>query len=109
MSTCTSIGVDSFGSEPGFEQLLSTTEFAGWSKSAKQILPIITHKGDCLKADEEGERFDAGAEATWATRKPGKRVENDRTEQETISKRATRAQDSSEQPMKEFPINRLFI
>ena len=29
----------------------------------------ITHKGDCLKADEEGERFDAGAEATWATRK----------------------------------------
>ena len=37
--------------------------------SAKQILPHITHKGDCLKADEEGERFDAGAEATWATRK----------------------------------------
>ena len=36
------------------------TEFAGWSKSAKQILPYITHKGDCLKADEEGERFDAG-------------------------------------------------
>ena len=45
------------------------TEFAGWSMSAKQILPHITHKGDCLKADEEGERFDAGAEATWATRK----------------------------------------
>ena len=45
------------------------TEFAGWSKSAKQILPHITHKGDCLKADEEGDRFDAGAEATWATRK----------------------------------------
>ena len=31
--------------------------------------PSITHKGDCLKADEEGERFDAGAEANWATRK----------------------------------------
>ena len=47
------------------------TEFAGWSDSAmyKQILRFITHKGDCLKADEEGERFDAGAEATWATRK----------------------------------------
>ena len=45
------------------------TEFAGWAKSAKQILPHITHKGDCLKADEEGERFDAGAKATWATRK----------------------------------------
>ena len=29
----------------------------------------VTHKGDNLKADEEGERFDAGAEATWATRK----------------------------------------
>ena len=45
------------------------TDFAGWSDSAKQILRFITHKGDCLKADEEGERFDAGAEATWATRK----------------------------------------
>ena len=45
------------------------TEFAGWSMSAKEILKFITHKGDCLKADEEGERFDAGAEATWATRK----------------------------------------
>ena len=45
------------------------TEFAGWSDSAKQVLRFITHKGDCLKADEEGERFDAGAEATWATRK----------------------------------------
>ena len=30
---------------------------------------ICKLKGDCLKADEEGERFDAGAEATWATRK----------------------------------------
>ena len=26
-------------------------------------------KGDCLKADEKGDRFDTGAEATWATRK----------------------------------------
>ena len=45
------------------------TEFAGWSASAKEILRFIAHKGDNLKADEEGERFDAGAEATWATRK----------------------------------------
>ena len=45
------------------------TEFAGWSDSAKEILRFIAHKGDNLKADEEGERFDAGAEATWATRK----------------------------------------
>ena len=29
----------------------------------------ITHKGDALKADEEGDRFDAGTEGTWATRK----------------------------------------
>ena len=29
------------------------TEFAGWSDSAKQILRFITHKGDCLKADEK--------------------------------------------------------
>ena len=45
------------------------TEFAGWSASAKAILPAITHKGDALMADEEGDRFDAGAEGTWATRK----------------------------------------
>ena len=45
------------------------TEFAGWADSAKKILPLITHKGDNLMADEEDERFDAGAEASWATRK----------------------------------------
>jgi hypothetical protein len=45
------------------------TEFAGWSTSAKTILSAITHKGDALMADEEGERFDAGTEGTWATRK----------------------------------------
>ena len=45
------------------------TEFAGWSTSAKAILRAITHKGDALKADEEGDRFDAGTEGTWATRK----------------------------------------
>ena len=32
-------------------------------------LRTITHKGDALKADEEGDRFDAGTEGTWATRK----------------------------------------
>lgn len=37
--------------------------------STKQILPFITYKGDCLRAGEEGERFDASAEATWITRK----------------------------------------
>ena len=37
--------------------------------SAKAILRAITHKGDALKADEEGDRFDAGIEGTWATRK----------------------------------------
>ena len=45
------------------------TEFAGWSTSAKAILRAITHKGDALKADEEGDRFDAGIEGSWATRK----------------------------------------
>ena len=45
------------------------TEFAGWATSAKAILRAITHKGDALKADEEGDRFDAGTEGTWATRK----------------------------------------
>ena len=45
------------------------TEFAGWSTPAKAILRVITHKGDALKADEEGDRFDAGTEGTWATRK----------------------------------------
>ena len=44
------------------------TEFAGWSTSAKKVLRFITHKGDNLKADEEGERFDAGAEATLMMR-----------------------------------------
>ena len=41
----------------------------GWATSAKAILRAITHKGDALKADEEGDRFDAGTEGTWATRK----------------------------------------
>ena len=45
------------------------TEFAGWATSAKKILRAITHKGDALKADEEGDRFDAGTEGSWATRK----------------------------------------
>ena len=35
----------------------------------KAILRAITHKGDALKADEEGDRFDAGTEGIWATRK----------------------------------------
>ena len=45
------------------------TEFAGWATSAKTILRAITHKGDALAADEEGDRFDAGTEGTWATLK----------------------------------------
>ena len=49
------------------------TEFAGWATSAKAILRAITHKGDALAADEEGDRFDAGTEGTWATLRPGSR------------------------------------
>ena len=36
---------------------------------ADHLLRTITHKGDALMADEEGDRFDAGTEGTWATRK----------------------------------------
>ena len=59
MNQTTSFPQDSPSSPGGLRQ----------SDSAKQILRFITHKGDCLKADEEGERVDAGAKATWATRK----------------------------------------
>ena len=36
--------------------------------SATTMLNEIQHKGDALEHDEEGERFDGGAAATWATR-----------------------------------------
>ena len=32
------------------------------------MLKVIMHKGDSLRRDEPGERFDGGAAATWATR-----------------------------------------
>ena len=44
------------------------SEFAGYADSAKTMLKEIQHKGDALEHDEEGERFDGGAAATWATR-----------------------------------------
>ena len=44
------------------------SEFAGYGSSAKDMLKEILHEGDSLEPDEEGERFDGGAAATWATR-----------------------------------------
>ena len=44
------------------------SEFAGYSDSAKELLKQIQHTGDSLEHDEEGDRFDGGAAASWATR-----------------------------------------